>query len=314
MPWISFCISTYKRPELLKKQLSFISSQTFKDFEVVVSDNDPECSAETVVNKFDSRFKYNPNLTNLGMIESFNRSIKNSVGDYIIMITDDDFFSDTEKLNFFHEIFDKIPDQSIYINCLRKGKGNGEIQYCDKNNFVYELLNPYITAAFLWSDCILKSSIVKAIGGMPNYGSPHLADHAMLALCGRENGGVFINNESLKINSHDNNFSKRNLDTYYLGCKGFYELMHIQFSNIQLQKDVNVLDIHVKRWTFKSLLTLKGYYMKNKMKEDLKLLDKLSSSIFSLEFMKKHLNEYRKALILFYFKNLKKTLAFYLSK
>ena len=314
MPWISFCISTYKRPELLDKQLGFISSQTFKDFEVVVSDNDPECSAEPVVKKFDNRFKYNANLTNLGMIESFNRSIKHSVGDYIIMITDDDYFIDTEKLNFFRKIYAEIPDKSIYINCLRKGRSNGEIQYCDKNDFVYELLNPDITAAFLWSDCILKSSVVKAIGGMPNYGSPHLADHAMLALCGKDSGGVFINNESLKINSHDNNFSKKNLETYYFGCKGFYELIFSQFSNIQLQKEVNVLEVHVKKWAFKSLLTLKGYYMKNNMREDLVHLEKLSNDIFSLEFMKKHLTEYKKESLLFYFTNLKKTLSFFLSR
>jgi glycosyltransferase involved in cell wall biosynthesis len=314
MPWISFCISTYKRPELLSKQLTFISFQTFKDFEVVISDNDPDFSAKAVVEKFDNRFKYNANLTNLGMVESFNRSIKSSVGEYIIMITDDDFFTDKAKLDFFHDIYCKLPDKSIYINCLREGKKNGEIEYCDGNDFVYELLNPKITKAFLWSDCILKSNTVKAIGGMPNYGSPHLADHAMLALCAKDGGGVFVNNESLKINSHDTNFSKKNLDTYFLGCKGFYQLMSSQFSEVQLQKEINVLEIHLKNWAFKSLLTLKGYYMKNNMKDDLQRLELLGQDIFSLEFMKKYLPEFKIDSLLFYLKNLKKTVKYILSK
>jgi len=43
-PWVSFCMSTYKRPEFLRKQIEGILQQTFTDFEIVISDNDPEGS------------------------------------------------------------------------------------------------------------------------------------------------------------------------------------------------------------------------------------------------------------------------------
>ena len=82
-PWVSFCMSTFKRPALLKTQLSSLLQQTLKDFEIVVSDNDPDSSAREVVSEFnDNRVKYFSNKENLGMINSFNKSIERSLGEF----------------------------------------------------------------------------------------------------------------------------------------------------------------------------------------------------------------------------------------
>ena len=48
-PWVSFCMSTFKRPVFLKDTIQTILQQSFTDFEIIVSDNDPEQSAEAVV-------------------------------------------------------------------------------------------------------------------------------------------------------------------------------------------------------------------------------------------------------------------------
>src|SRR6187402_2207739 len=90
-PLVSFCMTTYKRPALLKKTLSQLQGQVFRDFEVVISDNDPDASAGPVIRELqDGRFKYYHNEENLGMVKSFNRSIARSTGTFIVMITDDD--------------------------------------------------------------------------------------------------------------------------------------------------------------------------------------------------------------------------------
>jgi glycosyltransferase involved in cell wall biosynthesis len=39
--WVSFCISTFKRPEFLRVQLALLLRQTYPHFEIVISDNDP---------------------------------------------------------------------------------------------------------------------------------------------------------------------------------------------------------------------------------------------------------------------------------
>src|SRR5882724_9793787 len=90
LPWVTFCMTTYKRPAYLKKQIAAILRQTFSDFAVIISDNDPEASAEGIVKSFDDdRIQYHLNEVNLGMIKSFNRSLAKAKSEYIVMITDD---------------------------------------------------------------------------------------------------------------------------------------------------------------------------------------------------------------------------------
>src|SRR5688572_27167051 len=91
IPWVSFCMSTYKRPELLKKQIDCILNQKFTDFNIIISDNDPLGSGKIAVESFnDSRIDYAVNDSNLGMVKSFNKSISRSQSEFIVMITDDD--------------------------------------------------------------------------------------------------------------------------------------------------------------------------------------------------------------------------------
>ena len=87
-PKVSFCFTTFMRYEILRKTLESVSNQTFSDFEVIVSDNDPKQSGRAIVESFDKRFKYFPNVENLGMIKSFNKSLERSSGEFIVMIAD----------------------------------------------------------------------------------------------------------------------------------------------------------------------------------------------------------------------------------
>jgi glycosyltransferase involved in cell wall biosynthesis len=90
-PWVSFCMSTYKRPEFLQKQIKSLLQQTFTDFEIIISDNDFEADIKEFKNVFnDKRIQYHVNPTNLGMVKSFNKSLSLAKGEYVVMITDDD--------------------------------------------------------------------------------------------------------------------------------------------------------------------------------------------------------------------------------
>ncbi|MEI2750427.1 MAG: glycosyltransferase family 2 protein [Ferruginibacter sp.] len=118
-PWVSFCMSTYKRPEFLKEALEGIARQTFRNFEVIVSDNDPECSGEKIVSSFnDPRFRYFSNDENLGMIRSFNKSIDRSTADYIVMITDDDPVYEN-FLSELNELYQQHKNYSVYAGFIK---------------------------------------------------------------------------------------------------------------------------------------------------------------------------------------------------
>jgi glycosyltransferase involved in cell wall biosynthesis len=286
--WVSFCISTYKRPSFLKRQLISLSQQTIPNFDVVVCDNDPEASAEGIVKEFnDKRFFYYHNERNLGMILSFNRAIEKATTPYIVMLTDDDHV-DTNMLKEFKSIINLHPGYPAYLGCKRKNVLSKKVKIFDKENYAFQLLDPGKTETILWSSCILEAAIVKRFGGIPDFGSPHFADHALLVLCGKNRGGVFINKVYGSLASHDQNFSKGHFDLYYKGCAGFYQFVTSNFDISSYKKNgVNALEKHLHNWFLNNYFILKKYFTYKKYNhETLQDIDDFSHKIMSLSFMK----------------------------
>ncbi len=132
-PLVSFCISTYHRPEFLRKQITSLLTQTFPYFNIVISDNDPNSSAKNVAESFqDKRVKYFHNGENLGMMKSFNKSIERAESDYIVMVTDDDPV-DSNLLSDFYELHKELPGYSIYGGFCRRRKKYGNIEIIQRS-------------------------------------------------------------------------------------------------------------------------------------------------------------------------------------
>lgn len=102
-PFFSVVIPTYRRPELLRQALRSVVDQTFDDFEIVVVDDDPGCSARPVVHSFDdSRVHYLPNDRTRGGAGTRNAGIFRARGRWIAFLDDDDTWL-PEKLERQHE-------------------------------------------------------------------------------------------------------------------------------------------------------------------------------------------------------------------
>jgi len=283
IPIYSFCISTYKRPELLKEQLLLLSKQVFTNFEVIVSDNDPFGSAELIVSSInDNRFKYWKNDENIGMIKSFNKSIERSNAEYVVLVTDDDPI-EVDFLSYFNKFIQDEKSVSIYCGIRRRNKKENEVELIRKEIFLEELLDPKKTKALLWSSCIIRKQDILKVGLIPDYGSPHLADHALLALVGCVSGGLIINKEFSSLTSHGTNFSKSNFDYYYKGCIGFYNtFLNLGFSD----SDLNVVKKHLSWWFISVFFALKRYFKINNKFENQVELEKVAYQILQLYFMK----------------------------
>ena len=286
-PWASFCLSTYNRPSRLKSQLELLANQTFKNFEVIISDNDVERSAERIVQEMnDCRFKYFANDANLGMIKSFNQSIRRSNAEYIVMVTDDDPVK-VEMLEEFCQIIDCHPGYSIYCGCIRLNKEANEIETFNETDFIFQLLHPKLTANFLWSSCVLKKETVLKVGSIPDYGSPHFADHALLALCSKFTGGLFINKMYSFLTAHDENFSKKNFELYYTGCVEFRRLIQGSFEEkVYKNGNQNALSAHLEKWFIDNSFALRNYFTYHKKNlEIVKAINAFSKKILALDFM-----------------------------
>jgi glycosyltransferase involved in cell wall biosynthesis len=301
-PWVSFCMSTYKRPELLQKQLSLLSQQTFANFEVVISDNDPDASAKAVVESMnDLRFKYFQNSENIGMIKSFNKSIQRAISDYIVMVTDDDPV-DTNFLEVFCNLYKHYPTFSMYCGFKRTGKNDSEIEFISKDDYLIEVLDPDKTSNLLWSSAIMKREDAIRTGLIPDYGSPHLADHAFIAQVGSVDGGLVLNKMFSSLTSHESNFSKFNFDYYVKGCEGFYKSLSSSFKNHHHFKQYKKTIIkHLGKWFIANIFALKKYYtIRKNDKQILEKLNECASKIMSFPFMKRYrVKFYLKSLIFF---------------
>lgn len=102
---ISICIPAYKRTDFLRRLLDSISIQTFRDFEVIVTDDSPTDDVALLCNKFENSFKllYHKNVNSLGTPENWNEAIRKASGTWIKIMHDDDWFSEKDSLRFFAE-------------------------------------------------------------------------------------------------------------------------------------------------------------------------------------------------------------------
>lgn len=140
---ISIVIPTYKRTDYLERLLNSIEKQTFRDYEViVVDDNSPNKEDyEKLVKDFNHRFKnftYLRNATNKGAPHSRNRGINKARYEFIALVDDDDewlpqklekqikaFEQGSEKLGIVYTWTDAVNDKGEVLHEYRSNtRGN----------------------------------------------------------------------------------------------------------------------------------------------------------------------------------------------
>ncbi len=93
-------IPTYNRPEFLRQALESVVNQTFKPYECIVADDNPDPDESEknykVVKEFAEKYpfiKYHKNDRNLGPVENYKNLFNLSTGEYIHFLGDDDILN-----------------------------------------------------------------------------------------------------------------------------------------------------------------------------------------------------------------------------
>jgi len=115
MPKVSICIPAYEQPRNLQKCLESIEMQSFKDLEVIVTDDSKSNDLKIVVDSFLGRLniKYFKNTPSLGSPENWNESIRHAIGKYIKILHHDDYFTDANSLEKMVKLLDENSDSKI---------------------------------------------------------------------------------------------------------------------------------------------------------------------------------------------------------
>lgn len=142
-PLVSVVIPTYKRSDMLINAIESVKSQTYKNIEIIIvddNDEDSEYRKETKGKLKEyielNEIRYIENKKNIGGSLTRNRGIKEARGKYIAFLDDDDIFMPT-----------KIEKQVKLIE-ENRDKGVGLVYcYCngvdEKGNVLWENTNSY---------------------------------------------------------------------------------------------------------------------------------------------------------------------------
>lgn len=95
LPLVSVGITTFRRPRTLKQTLNSVISQTYKNLEIIISNDDMnDIKTKNIIKQFlktDSRIKYISNKIKLGSTLNQLSVLKHSCGKYFMWLNDDDW-------------------------------------------------------------------------------------------------------------------------------------------------------------------------------------------------------------------------------
>jgi glycosyltransferase involved in cell wall biosynthesis len=314
MPFVSFCFTTFKRPDILIETVKTILSQSFSDFEIVISDNDPECSGKKITEVLrDQRIKYFPNNENLGMKKSFNKSLERSTGEYIVMIADDDPVY-PEMLQTLVDLEKKYPGHGLYMggcnwfcmtaemakiynlkvganSCLANLDVN-TVRVYNEDEFLMDFFNFKILPHYLWSTAMVKRSVLIEKGGVPDYQTAFLGDYAYLSIMASHSGCVVINNALGHQTIHNENFGRAQNEQIKLAVTNFISYVSERISHLKSWPNVEARMKHfVAVWAVSHMAFLYQYYKKYEPAELAKFAA-IEKEVYALPVMKSYSLKY----------------------
>lgn len=120
-PFFSICIPAYKNIGHLQRLLESVWAQTFKDFEIVITDDTPNDSVQQwcMQHPKASGIRYFKNESALGTPENWNESIRQARGQWIKLMHNDDWLPSPEALEIFARHIHQHPHVSFFFSAFQ---------------------------------------------------------------------------------------------------------------------------------------------------------------------------------------------------
>ena len=114
MPKVSICIPAYKNPSGIARLLASVHSQTYADYEVIITDDSPDESVKTVALESGiTDIRYYKNHKRMGATANWNEAVRYATGEYIKIMHHDDWFSDENSLKEFVAMLEEHPKVNL---------------------------------------------------------------------------------------------------------------------------------------------------------------------------------------------------------
>lgn len=210
MAEVSVIIPTYNRANLIKRAISSVARQTFKDLEIIVIDDGSEDDTDKIVqNIADSRIRYKK-IDHSGVSRARNEGIKSSRGRWIAFIDSDDEWLDTKiekQLKYLenHPQYLACHTDEIWIkDGVRINQGKKHKKYA--GNFFLPSLKMCLISP---SSIIIQRDIFTEIGGFDE-SFKYVEDYELwLRLTSKYEVGYINEKLVIKYGGHNNQLSSK---------------------------------------------------------------------------------------------------------
>ena len=165
---VSVILATYNRAKFIRKAIESVLNQNYKDFEfIIVNDASQDNTLKVLKSYNDSRIKIINNEINLGFVGSLNKAINYAKGEYIARIDDDDFWSDSKKLEKQIEFLENNPEY-VLVGCgiIRVDSDGKEIRRYllpERDSDIREIM--LITSPFVHMGVVFRKKGWEIVGG-----------------------------------------------------------------------------------------------------------------------------------------------------
>lgn len=134
MSKVSICITTYNRAETLPATLDSILKQTYRDFELIISDDNSQDKTAEICEHYcrkDDRIRYFRNAKNLKMPGNLNNAISKAKFEYIANLHDGDIYR-SDLIEKWYAALENNPEALFVFNNYNSVDANG------KHLFIYD--------------------------------------------------------------------------------------------------------------------------------------------------------------------------------
>jgi len=136
MPFFSICIPAYKNIGYLDRLINSILTQSFTDYEIIITDDSPDDSVEKFIAKLRTPVKYYRNFPPAGTPENWNIAISKHSGTWIKLMHDDDWFTSPESLRIFKKYIDDYPTVDFFYCAYNNINLDTNSERLQKNSFI----------------------------------------------------------------------------------------------------------------------------------------------------------------------------------
>lgn len=121
MTRLSICIPAYCQTHYLNEALRSIQTQTFLDYELIITDDSPDDSVASLLKlfNFNGKLQYYKNSAPLGSPENWNEAVRHAKGEYIKILHHDDRLAHPDALKSFVRLLDENPEANFAFGASR---------------------------------------------------------------------------------------------------------------------------------------------------------------------------------------------------